>query len=166
MPRKRLVWIAALVGLVSLVAGVAQAPAREERRKIFMSAVEYKGGASVTDEAYPPADEAGTLPIKPLGGGYELEEPDETGRWEVESYRWEPGVVAANLGERITLEIVGINGARHEAVLVSPSGAETPLVVTRGRMTRVRFQATEAGVWRLVCNTHPPGMTADILVIR
>ncbi len=165
MSRMKLLLVAALVAIATLVAGIAQAPAEEGRRKIFLSAVEYKGGANVADEEYPPADEPGTLPLAPLGGGYELEEPDATGRWEVESYRFEPGFAAATLNERITLEIVGINGTRHDAHLISPSGGEVPVTVTRGRMTRVRFRATEAGIWTLVCSTHPPGMVAEILVV-
>ncbi len=141
----------------SLLPRVSAAPGAG--RTIYMAAVEPKGGTAVAQEPFPSA-------ALPTGGGYILRAPDSTGRWEVSTYQWQPSFIVVNQGENVTLEIVGINGARHEAVLVSPSGAETPLVVTRGRMTRVRFQATEAGVWRLVCNTHPPGMTADILVIR
>ncbi len=166
MQRRRLLLIAVLAVLVTVVAGVAQAPAGQARRTIYMSAVEYKGGADVADEVYPPAAVEGTRKLAPLGGGYELEEPDETGRWEVESYRFEPGFAAATLGERVTLEIVGINGARHEIELVSPSGKTTSFVVTRGRMTRVPFQAEELGIWHLVCLTHPPAMTSEILVIE
>jgi len=162
-------WVVALAGLVllvSIVASIAQAGGSETRRRIYMSAIEYKGGASTVDEAYPPAAVEGTRELAPLGGGYGLKEPDATGRWEVESYRFEPGFLVAKLGERITLEIVGINGALHDISLTSPSGASVDLVVTRGRLTRVLFRANELGMWKLVCHTHPPAMTAEILVIR
>lgn len=165
MSRNKLFWVAGFVVLTTVVAGISPSPAKEERRTIYMSAVEYKGGANVADEPYPPAAAEGTLPLAPLGGGYRLKPADDTGRWEVESYRWEPGFLAVNVGERVTLEIVGINGASHDAVLVSPSGKTTALVVTRGRMTRLRFKASEAGIWQLVCHTHPPGMTAEILAV-
>jgi hypothetical protein len=141
--------VIALATVAVVIVGVAQAPAGEARRTVYMSAVEYKGGASVSSEAYPPAAEPGTDRLDPLGGGYILKEPDPTGRWEVETYRWEPGLIVAHEGERLTLEIVGINGARHEAVVVSPSGKQIPFVVTRGRLTRVRFEVDEVGTWRL-----------------
>ena len=81
------------------------------------------------------------------------------------SYRFEPGFVVARQGERIVLEIVGVNGARHDVNLISPSGEMTPLVVTRGRLTRVLFQADEPGIWLLHCGTHQPAMVAEILVV-
>lgn len=167
MRRKELLIPAVLVLAAMMVAALfaTQAPAAGARRTIYMSAVEYKGGASVADEAYPPAAEPGTKPLAPLGGGYDLAEPDDTGRWEVESYRFEPGFVVVRKGERVTLEIVGINGALHDASLLAPSGAKTDVVITRGRMTLVKFRPTQVGIWQLVCRTHPPGMTADILVI-
>ena len=161
------------VGAVAVVASVllvlafsAPAPAGNSRT-IYMSALEYKGGTNVSGEPYPPAKMPGTKALKPRGSdfGYRLKEPDSTGRWEVESYRFEPGFVAARLGEQVRLEIVGINGAMHGTRLVSPSGVVVDtIVVTRGRMTILTFSADEAGFWQLVCDTHPPAMTADILV--
>ena len=113
------------VAIVLAACGTASAPAAA-KRTVYMSAVEYKGGANVTSEVFPPAAEPGTRELGPLGDGYILKEPDATGRWEVESYRWDPGLVVAHEGERLTLEIVGINGARHDAMVVSPSGARPP----------------------------------------
>lgn len=165
MRSRRVLAVAAFATAAIVALGVAQAPAGQARRTIYLSAVEYKGGADVSSEAYPPASEPGTKPLAPLGGGYHLEEPDSTGRWEVESYRWEPGLLVAHEGERITLEIVGVNGARHDAMVVSPSGEQIPFVVTRGRLTRVRFQVDEAGIWKFICETHPPAMTGEIVVL-
>jgi len=165
MRSKRVLVIVALATVAVIALGAAQAPAGQARRTIYLSAIEYKGGANVSSEAYPPAAEPGTKPLGPLGGGYILKEPDSTGRWEVESYRWEPGLLVATRGERLTLEIVGVNGARHDAVVVSPSGKQIPFVVTRGRLTRVRFQANEVGIWRFICTTHPPAMTGEIVVV-
>lgn len=132
---------------------------------VYMSALEYKGGANVADEAYPPAEEPGTLALEPLGGGYGIKEPDSTGRWEVNSYRFEPGFITVEKGTKVTLEIVGINGKIHSAELTDPSGnsIET-LTITRGRMTIVEFRPKKTGLWTLTCHTHQPGMTATILV--
>ncbi len=167
MRRRKLLVPAVLVLAAMIVTALlaTQAPAAGARRTIHMSAVEYKGGANVADEAYPPADEPGTKPLAPLGGGYDLAAPDATGRWEVESYRFEPGFMVVRKGERVTLEIVGINGALHHAYLIAPSGAKTDVVIARGGTAVVKFRPTELGIWTLVWETPPPGMTADILVI-
>lgn len=162
----RVAAIAVVASVLLVLAFSAPAPAGSART-IYMSALEYKGGTNVSGEAYPPTKLEGTKGLLPRGSGfgYGLKGPDSTGRWQVESYRFEPGFAAARLDERVRLEIVGINGSMHSIRLVSPSGVvvETP-VVTRGRMTIVTFRADEAGIWNLVCDTHPPAMTADILV--
>jgi len=165
MRSRRIAIVAAFAVVASMVLGVTQAPAGGARRTVYVSAIEYKGGANVSSEAYPPAEEPGTRELEPLGAGYLLKEPDATGRWEVESYRWEPGLIVADEGERLALEIVGINGARHDSMVVSPTGRQIPFVVTRGRLTIVRFQVDEPGIWRFVCSTHPPGMTGEIFVV-
>lgn len=165
---RRKIWVAAVAAALAVGVTVAQLPAQggTRTRKIFMSAVEYKGGTNVADEAYPPAEEPGTLPLEPTGGGYKIKPPDDSGRWEVSSYRFEPGFFVAKKGERIVLEIAGINGALHDGSLISPSGAEVrSFVTTRGRLTLVRFRASQVGIWRLVCSTHPPAMEANILVL-
>ena len=132
---------------------------------IYMSALEYKGAANVADEAWPPADEPGTSPLEPLGGGYDLVEPDDTGRWQVESYRFEPGFLTVKKDTKVTLEIAGINGSRHDVDLINPSGnIVKSAVITRGRLTTVVFRPQKAGMWKLACGTHPPNMTASILV--
>lgn len=158
----------ALLALLIVGLGAAQAPAAGERKTIYMSAVEYKGGANVADEAYPPAAVEGTRALSPVGDsfGYRLKPPDGTGRWEVSSYRWEPGFLVLESGDRVRLEIAGINGAHHDGALIGPDGSVVKtFVTTRGRLTIVRFQAGQPGWWRLVCDTHPPGMTADLLVL-
>jgi plastocyanin len=37
--------------------------------------------------------------------------------------------------------------------------------MNRGRTYDLDFEATQAGVYQLVCSTHAPTMTADIVVI-
>ena len=147
--------------------GRGQGSAGQGSTKIYMSALEYKGGANIADEAYPPADEPGTSPLGPLGGGYDLVPPDGTGRWQVESYRFEPGFLAVKKGTKVTLEIAGINGSRHDVDLISSSGNKVKsAVITRGRLTNVVFRPMKAGTWKLVCTIHPPNMTASILVME
>ena len=145
----------------------AKVPAQGAAKEVtlYMSALEYKGGTTVDKEAWPPAEEPGTEALDPLGGGYGLKEPDATGRWEVNSYRFEPGFFSVVRDTKVTLEIVGINGSHHDISLTNASGNEVrTAVVTRGRMTHVTFRPKALGTWTLTCHTHPPGMTASILV--
>lgn len=168
MGKRYAVLVAVLTAvLASFILPVQGGVGATKATKIYMSALEYKGGANVADEAYPPADEPGTLPLGPLGDGYNLVGSDDTGRWEVESYRFEPGFLSVGKGTKATLEIAGINGSRHDVNLMNPSGnVKKSAVITRGRLTRVVFRPTTAGMWKLVCTIHPPNMTASILVVE
>lgn len=85
-------------------AGHSQAP--EERLIYMMGAVEPKGGATLDKEPFP------TTPL-PKGPGYVLTPLNPQGRWEVSVYQWSPGTVVFRQGERVTLEIAGVNGALH-----------------------------------------------------
>ncbi|HRN85339.1 MAG TPA: hypothetical protein PK857_11005, partial [Hyphomicrobium sp.] len=82
-----------------------QSLAEPAKRHIVVTAVEPKGGANVEKEPFP-----GPLPE---GGGYVLKKPDDTGRWEVAVYVFEPRQIFVDEGDEVTLEFVGINGASH-----------------------------------------------------
>ena len=124
-------------------------------RTFYMEAVEPKGSATIDKEAFPDA----TLPE---GGGYGLKEPDDTGKWEVETYTWAPDQLVVNQGDTVNLEIVGINGARHEA---SIDGYADSFVVERGKLTSVSFVAENPGVFKLICKSHQPAMTGELVVL-
>lgn len=163
---KRYAAVASMVALAVLATLMLPAQGKKAGAvRIYMSALEYKGGANVADEAYPPADEPGTQALEPLGGSYGLKDPDGTGRWEVNSYRFEPGFLTIEKGTQVTLEIAGINGKFHAVELTDPSGeAVESATVTRGRLTIVQFRPKKTGMWTLICHTHEPGMTASVLV--
>jgi len=124
-------------------------------RTIYMAAVEPKGGSGVSSEPFPTT----TLPP---GGGYVLKAPDNTGRWEVSTYQWQPSVIVARQGEQVTLEIIGINGAEHLAAL--PPYVEK-FTVKRGQITRVTFTADRAGMFPILCVNHQPTMTGYLVVL-
>lgn len=99
------VWGVVLTGV--LLVGLASAIQAAEERVIYMAAVEPKGSTTVDKEPFPAA------PF-PQGGGYVKKAPDDaTGRWEVSVYQFSPATVVVRQGERVRLEIVGINGAKH-----------------------------------------------------
>ncbi|HUG16000.1 MAG TPA: cupredoxin domain-containing protein [Thermomicrobiales bacterium] len=120
-----------------------------------MAAVEPKGGATVDQEPMPDSD-------LPPGGGYVLRPPDENGRWEVSTYKWDPGVIIVNEGDIVTLEIVGIHGKEH-TIMIEEHDVQD--IVTRGHVTRVTFTAGQVGIFKIVCDIHLPSMQADLVVL-
>jgi plastocyanin len=142
--------------LLSLAVASAASPARAAgKRTITMAAVELKGGTTVDKTPFPTA-------ALPEGKGYELKAPDDKGRWEVSTYRWKPSQIIVNQGDEVTLEVIGVNGAEHPAVI---EGYDISFTVKRGELTTVTFTADNAGVFVLRCATHPPSMVAELIVL-
>ena len=138
------------------------ANAAVKARQIYMSAVEWKGSASVAKESYPTAS-------LPGGGGYESCAPGsqecdlkgDTTKWAVETYRFDPALVAACVGERVTLNIFGVNSAYHDINI--PDFGKS-FRVQRGMLSRVTFNVTKPGIYPILCITHQPSHRADLLV--
>ena len=153
---KRILFLAIISALALTACGGASAPAAAPvERTIYMAAVEPKGGTTVDKEPFPSA-------ALPEGGGYILKEPNADGRWEVETYRWDPGTIVVNQGDIVTLEIVGINGAAHPFVI---EGYNVSGAIKRGEVTRVTFTADKAGIFKITCGVHLPTMQADLVVL-
>lgn len=70
----------------------------------------------------------------------------------IESYRWDPGTIVVQKGEKIKLSIYGVNGASHPFYI---EGTNIRGEVKKGEETVVTFQADKEGVYRLICLTHP-----------
>lgn len=124
-------------------------------RTIYMAAIEPKGSTSVAKEPFP----AATLPA---GGGYALDEPDADGNWVVETYRWLPGEITVVQGDKVTLEVLGVNGASHPTTI---EGYDVSFEVKRGQLNRVTFTADKPGVFRIICALHQPSMTGQLVVL-
>ena len=133
-----------------------QQPGPLRERTVYIAAVEPKGGVNVAQEPFPD---------KPLpgGGGYLLKKPDDKGRWEVSTYRWDPGTIVVNQGERVTLEFIGINGDEHPFTIEGYWLKET---VRRGHITRISFDADKPGIFKIICRSHSPAMQADLVVLE
>ena len=144
----------AAIGL-SACAGSAAAGLEPGARTIYMAAIEPKGGTTADSEPFP----AATLPG---GGGYLLKEPDETGRWEVSTYRWSQNEIVAVEGDTLTLEILGVNGASHPSRI---EGYDISFEVKRGELTEVTFTADKPGIYRFICDAHQPSMTGQLVVL-
>jgi hypothetical protein len=96
-----------------------------QARTIKLAAYELKGGTNVEKEAFPGGE---------LSGGYAIKAPNEEGRWEVEDYIWLPNQLTVNEGDTVTLEIFGVNGARHDSQI---EGYVDSFLVERGKLTNV-----------------------------
>lgn len=144
------------VGLGSLLLGLGSIGQAADERVIHMAAIEPKGGTTVDKEPYP----AGELP---KGGGYVKKAPDQNGRWEVSVYQFSPATVIVRQGERVTLELIGINGAKHSVHI--DKYLPDHLVVTRGVIGRVQFTADTPGVFTIHCLEHEPSMTGTLVVL-
>ncbi len=147
---------AGLAALLAACGGDDGAAPQPTTRTIYMEAVEPKGSATVDKEPFP-AD------ALPSGGGYALKQPDDKGKWEVETYTWAPDQIVVFEGDTVNLEIIGINGTSHES---SIEGHVDSFVVERGKLTSLSFVAGEPGTYKIVCATHQPSMTGELLVLR
>jgi len=131
------------------------APAQAAKRFFTIAAVEPKGGTTVDKEAFPTAS-------LPDGGGYIIKKPDQTGRWEVSAYVWQPSQIIVTQGDDVTLEFIGINGAEHPTTIV---GYAKTLVLKRGHVIRLQFKADKAGTFPIVCAQHRPSMVGELIVM-
>jgi plastocyanin len=142
------------LGLAVGFVAFAAEPVQAEKRYVVITAIEPKGGVTVDKEPFP------ATPL-PEGKGYVLKQPDQTGRWEVSVYVFDPRQVFVNEGDEVTLEFVGINGASHPITL---AGYNQSFELRRGQVTRVTFTADKPGVFQIVCATHHPTMAAELIV--
>lgn len=70
---------------------------------------------------------------------------------EIESYRWDPGVIFLEKNEKVALNIYGINGMEHPFEI---EGTDIKGTVKKGEETIVPVQFKEEGVYRLICTIH------------
>ena len=149
-----LVVFAFLAGLLLSISGPSKVWAAE--KIIYMQAMEPKGTTSVKKEPFP----GNTLPA---GGGYIIKPPTKAGKWQVSTYVFSPSQVIVRKGDRVTLKILGLNGAKHTVTIADLH--PQPFIIKRGLITSVSFTAKKAGSFQIVCAEHPPSMTGEIIVL-
>jgi hypothetical protein len=49
----------------------------------------------------------------PVGGGFVLTPPDNTGDWSIRSFTFEPSMIVLYQGDRVVLHFVGVQGPHH-----------------------------------------------------
>jgi len=152
--RSILLWGVAVTGTVLL--GLSFGAQAAEEGVHYIALIEPKGGVSVDKEPYP----EGTLP---QGGGYVKKAPNPAGRWEVSTYQFSPATIVVKQGDRVTLEMVGINGAKH-SVHVDKYRPDHVLV-KRGEIARIQFTADTPGLFKIHCKEHEPTMEGQLVVL-
>ena len=158
--RKKFLVLAVLTAMV--VTGVALvlvssggASPQAKQRTLYLTAVEWKGSATAADEPFP------TAPL-PEGGGYELIPTGADGKWAVETYRFDSAVVVAYQGERVTLNVFGVNAKFHD---ISMPDFNKAFRVERGKLSTVSFKVNKVGIFPIICLTHQPSHRADLVVL-
>ncbi|EKN65813.1 hypothetical protein BABA_18662 [Neobacillus bataviensis LMG 21833] len=69
----------------------------------------------------------------------------------LEAYRWDPGTVTIEKGEKVRLLISGINGEKHPFYI---EGTKIKGTVKKGEETIVPLQFDKEGTYRLICEVH------------
>lgn len=158
--------IAAIENKVGALEKAKPAAAAAGEREFVVTGYEIKGSTSTKDLAAPTAD-----PAK-LSDGYRYKEPgkadaSDATKWEVSTYRFEPGVMVAFQGDKINLRGFIINGDKHTVWVEGPDRKEVikEQIWNRGREYKVSFTAEKAGTYMLHCNEHDPTMHSTILVL-
>jgi plastocyanin len=71
---------------------------------------------------------------------------------EIEAYRWDPGTILLEKGEKVRLIISGINGEEHPFYI---EGTTIKGTVKKGEETIIPLDFKKEGTYRLVCEIHP-----------
>ena len=158
--------IAAVTSLYFFTGQGLALTAKPTTHTIFMTASEVKGGTT-TDKLAPPS----TNP-RDLSKGYDFKQPGEADknnslRWEVSSYRLDPGFMTIHQGDTVKLIVFVVNGDEHDVRVTDPDGREVvPVTIwNRGREYQLSFLAKKAGAYQLICSQHAPTMAATFLVL-
>ncbi|PLR80810.1 hypothetical protein CVD25_08045 [Bacillus canaveralius] len=79
---------------------------------------------------------------------------------EMEVYRWDPGTIFVEKGEKVNLKIFGVNGREHPFII---EGTNIKGTVKKGKETVVPLQFQDEGVYRLICHTHSQSMKGHMI---
>ena len=152
------VLLAALVVLMWAFEGSSSAEASIPSgwKEIYLTTLDYTGTVDASKEA----NGAGTTPV-PGVSSLTVTSVDPP-RWEVHSFAWSPSSFVVTEGDHVTLTILGVKGAEHVA---SIEGHVPNFTVDRGATTVLEFTAGRPGVYEVICNTHAPIMTGQMIVL-
>ncbi|MBI2325101.1 MAG: hypothetical protein HYU87_09105 [Chloroflexi bacterium] len=164
MHRRRSLAVAlAALALVVGACGQGGASIATGERTYYLTGLEYKGSTVTKDLAAPDVD-----PAK-LSDGYRYKKPGDADKsdatkWEVSTYRWEPGLLVGRVGDKLTLVTFIVNGDKHNTWVEGPDGKEVvaKVLMNRGREYKTTVTLDKPGIYRFVCEEHDPTMTTYI----
>ncbi|WP_071395200.1 hypothetical protein [Bacillus tuaregi] len=81
-------------------------------------------------------------------GEFSAKLPDNT---KIEVYRWDPGTIFMEVGEKVHLSILGVNGKEHPFII---ENTDIKGSVKKGEETIVPLQFQKEGIYRLICLSH------------
>lgn len=151
-----------VIGALALTACGTTSGADPSAVTFDVELIEVKGA---TDGITAPSPDPETLSkgygYKPPGE-YDADNPN---KWQVATYMFSPGAMSVVQGDTVTLRMFGVNGDEHEIFVQAPDGSTVvePFTANRGREYEVSFTADQTGHYKIICTTHAPTMTADIL---
>ena len=154
-----------LVAFVAFTACSNDNDVEPTNRNIEITAFEVKGTTNTGDLDAP------TIDPSTLSAGFGYKAPgfdaENPTNWRVSSYMWTPGNITVFEGDSVNLHTFILNGNHHAVRVVDPDGTTVASVddMNRGRDYNVSFKTEKAGVYKFICDTHGPTMTADILVL-
>jgi plastocyanin len=134
-------------------------------RFIDITAVENVGTTETTREDPPDVDPS------TISDGFVYKAPgfseSNPNKWEVEAYRWAPGQIVAYQGDTLNLQFFIVQGKEHEVSIEDPDGETLveEVMMNRGRLYNQTLGVSKPGVYRIICHTHEPSMTAEIVVL-
>lgn len=70
---------------------------------------------------------------------------------EIEAYRFDPGTIFLQKGEKVNLRIFGVNGDEHAFTI---EGTDIKGKIQKGKETVIPLQFDKPGTYRLICITH------------
>lgn len=149
--------------LALLLAPVTAIATTEEVKSFYIKTVHVDGVTSIHgDDSHKP--EAFPSEKMPDGGGLVLSGPDDSGKWKMRAFAFMPSQITVHEGDRVRLNFVGAQGARH-TIHVEGEGIDEKFQLTRGTLKAIEFTAGKAGEVEIECYDHEPSMRAEVLIL-
>ncbi|MDQ0268427.1 cupredoxin domain-containing protein [Cytobacillus purgationiresistens] len=115
---------------------------------IIVSASVWFFSKSGSVSVFSSSDDKNVREIHMVTGEYKTKMPSGE---EVEVYRWDPGTIFLEKGEKVNLKILGVMGSEHPFYI---EGTDIKGTVAKGEETVVPLEFDKKGTYQLICDTH------------
>ena len=135
----------------------------DEVREFYINTVHIDGVTNVHASADHKAEPFPDTSM-PEGRGLVLSKPDETGKWRMRAFAFDPAQIVVQAGEPIRLHFTGVQGMSH-SIHVEGDGVDERFVLKRGHIHTINLTPKSAGVIEIECYDHEPSMRGEIVVL-